>query len=188
MCIQSTYCRLPHLSFQGENDEAKLNGSMRLCVVRDERQSTINHTAALWGWRALHKRQTTAKTQHWAMLLGKSWVVLPNLSAILSKISEMPIFKSYFTTGCAGWGCSLRSDCGALQRLIASAARRICRQSLSELWACFAPQVPLCNRLEALHLEGEAGEDVCKACLRCHIGRDGWLHASRLPLVRKKER
>lgn len=74
------------------------------------RESIINCATPLRGWRALHKRQATAKTKRWAILLGKSWVVLPNFSAILSKISEMPdmpVVTSSSAARGAGWGCSL---------------------------------------------------------------------------------
>lgn len=74
------------------------------------RESIINCATPLRGWRALHKRQATAKTKRWAILLGKSWVVLPNFSAILSKISEMPdmpVVTSSSAASGAGWGCSL---------------------------------------------------------------------------------
>lgn len=76
------------------------------------------------------------------MLLGKSWVVLPNLSAILTKISkmpEMPIFKSYLTASFADWSCSSKSDCSTLQYLIPSTAHRIYMQGSLTIRACWGP-------------------------------------------------
>lgn len=82
--------------------------------------------------------------QGWAMLWGKSWVVLPNVSAILSKISEMaemPVLKSNLTASFADWSCILRSDSGTLQCLIPSTApRSYTHGNLSDL-RCL-PRVP----------------------------------------------
>lgn len=77
---------------------------------REVGRASLTVPTPLRGWRALHKRQATAKTKRWAILLGKSWVVLPNFSAILSKISEMPdmpVVTSSSAARGAGWGCSL---------------------------------------------------------------------------------
>lgn len=172
MYVWSTYFRPPHFSLQQENHEAKLNRSICLSVLRDKRYSIINCAASLWGWRGSWQKGRQLPRQCWAMLWGKSWVVLPNVSAILSKISEMPempILKSNLTASFADWSCILRSDCGTLQCLIPSTAHRIHTQSsLSELRGL--PRVPFRVGLECKwkqhliqhavlkHAQGKAGD------------------------------